>query len=278
MKALCKATWILLSVGLATPPAAADFVVVAAIAAVEPAGLAAGQSLSEGTRLGLEPWGRALVRETSKCGLTHVVAGVGEYVLELSQDCGAFDEPMDVVGRIQKGEVFAARLQETGSGPADDLISALANEPCVFMARLSEEPDNRRLCPSGYALRGLRCSGEFCDDKDLLCCPYLGGAPDPGAKETQSRQISEEWPNVVQSKRFMKGLTCWGAYCDNVLPHEFKSPRLAVDTKQCEWTAWDSERPGTWLDCQLGRFVAGLRCRADYCGDVGVRCCAARAE
>ncbi len=278
MKALSRATWILLYVCLATPLAAADFVVVAATGALEPAGLAPGQELSEGTRLRLEPWGRVLARETGKCGLTHVVAGVGEYVLELSQDCGAFDDPVEVVRRIQKGDVFAARLQEAGPGQAAELVSAIANEPCVFMARLSEEPDNRRLCPSGYALRGLRCSGSFCDDKDLLCCPYLGGAPDPEAKETPSRQISEEWPNVVQSKRFMNGLTCWGPYCDNVLPHEFKSPHLALDTKQCDWTVWDSERPGTWLDCQLGRFVAGLRCRADYCGDVGLRCCAARVE
>lgn len=203
MKRLHMASLVLLAAGMAQAVAASDFVVVAATGAVEPEGLAAGQPLDEGTRLGLEPWGRALVRETTKCGLTHVVAGVGEYVLELSPDCGAFDDRMDVVGRIQKGEVFAARLKETGSGPADDLVSALANEPCVFMARLSEEPDNRRLCPSGYALRGVRCRGSFCDDKDLLCCPCLGGAPDPEAKETSSRQISEEWPNVVQSKRFM---------------------------------------------------------------------------
>ena len=145
------------------------------------------------------------------------------------------------------------------------------------MARLSEEPDNRRICPSGHALRGVRCTGEYCDNKDLLCCPYLGGAPDPDAKETQSRQISEEWPNVVQSKSFLNGFTCWGPFCDNVLPHQFKSPRL-VNTKKCEWTIWDSERPATWLDCQLGRFVAGIRCRGDYCADVGLRCCTARVE
>ena len=262
---------------LAQPAAASEFVVVAATGAVEPEGLAAGQQLDAGTRLALEPWGRALIRETAKCGLTHVVAGLGEYMLTLTESCSDVAEPMDVAGRVQRGEAFAARMQETGSGPADELVSALANEPCVFMARLSEEPPNRRMCPSGHSLRGVRCTGQFCDDKDLLCCPYLGGALDPDAKETQSRQISEEWPNVVQSKTFLNGLTCWGPYCDNVLPHQFKSPRLA-NTKTCDWTVWSSERPGLWLDCQLGRFASGIRCRGDYCADIGLYCCAARVE
>ncbi len=277
MKTLQLATLAVLAACVALPAAAADFVVVAVTAAVEPEGLAPGQQLSAGTRIGLEPWGRALIRETTKCGLTHVVAGAGEYVLTLSEDCSAVAEPMEVAGRVQQGDVFAARMKETGSGPADELVSALANEPCVFMARLSEEPDNRRMCPSGHALRGVRCTGSYCDNKDMLCCPYLGGAPDPGAKEVQSRQISEEFPNVMQSKTFLNGLTCWGPYCDNVLPHTFKSSRLA-NTKTCDWTVWATERPGLWLDCQLGRFAAGMRCRDDYCGDVGLRCCTAQVD
>ena len=277
MKTLSKATLVLLAVCMARPAAAADFVVVAVTGAVQPEDLEVGQQLSENSRLGLQPWGRALIRETSNCGLTHVIAGVDEYVLTLSKDRTEIDQPMEVAGRVQRGEVFSARLEQTGSGPADDLVSALANEPCVFMEQVSEEPDNRRLCPSGYALRGLRCAGDYCDNKDMLCCPYLGGAPDPSAKETQSRQISEEWPNVVQSKTFLKGLTCWGPYCDNVLPHQFKSSRLA-NTKACEWTVWSSEQPGAWLDCSLGRFVAGMRCQGDYCSDVGLRCCEARVE
>ena len=277
MKTLVTVSLVALAICAAQPVVASEFVVVAAVGTLEPDGLEVGQQLPENTRLGLQPWGRALIRETTKCGLTHVVAGVGEYLLTLTDDCSSFEQPLDVVGRIQQGEVFAARLKETGSGQADDLVRALSNEPCVFMQRLSEEPDNRRTCPSGYALRGLRCSGAFCDDKDLLCCPYLGGAPDPSAKEMQSRQISEEFPNVLQSKNFLNGLTCWGPYCDNLLPHQFKSSRL-VNAKKCEWSAWNSEQPSAWLDCSLGRFVAGMRCRDDYCGDVGLRCCQAQVE
>jgi hypothetical protein len=277
MKQLAMTTLALAAILAYPSTAASEFVVVSVTGALEPAELQAGQQLTAGTRLGVEPWGRALIRETSGCELTHVIAGMGDYLLALSEDCSAVDEPIEVVGRIQRGEAFVGRLKQTGAGEADDLVSALSNEPCVFLERVSEEGTGIRRCPSGHALRGLRCTGRFCDDKDLLCCPYLGGAADPSAKETQSRAISEEWPNVLQSKRFLNGLTCDGNYCDNVLAHQFKSARL-TNTRSCDWSAWNSEQPAAWIDCRLGRFAAGLRCRGDYCADVGLFCCEARVE
>jgi hypothetical protein len=277
MKTRFLTTLILLAAGAAPPLAAADFVVVAVTGALAPDGLSAGQQLSEKTRLGLEPWGRALVRETTKCGLTQLIVGVSDYPLSLSEDCAATDEPGGVAARIQQGEVFAARVKETGSGLADDLVLALSHDPCVYLPRVSEEGDSSRHCPSGYALNGLRCTGSFCDNKDLMCCPYLGGGPDPSAKEVSSRAISEEFPNSMTSKRFLNGLACGGSYCDNVTPHPFKSSRLASG-KACDWSAWASERPMSWLVCGGAQFVAGIRCRGDYCADVGLYCCEALVE
>ncbi len=279
MKTLAVTTVVSLTLcaALCAPPplAASELVVVAATGVLEPAGVQQGTELAAGTRLRLEPWGRALIRETAKCGLIHVVAGVEEYVLEPSEDCSTTDEPMEVAGRVQRGDAFAARLE--GSGQAAQLVAALAGDPCVFLPRFSEEPPARGECPSGFALRGLRCTGSHCDDKDLLCCPYLDGAPDPSAKQMNSRWISEEFPNSMQSKKFFNGLSCRGPYCDDLLASQFKSERLA-NAGDCEWGAWDSERPAAWLDCQPGRFVAGIRCRGDYCGDVSLYCCGARVE
>ncbi len=277
MKRLDVATLVLLVICVAQPLAASEFVVVAATGVLEPEGLQARQELAADTRLGLEPWGRVLIRETTKCGLTHVVVGLGEYLLALAEDCSPTAEPMDVAQRLQLGEAFAERLEETGSGPADELISALVNEPCVFMRPVSEEGESVRRCPSGYALRGLRCSGKFCDDKGLLCCPYLAGAPDPTTKDMNSRWVSEELPNTMTSKKFLNGLTCRGPYCDDVFPHQFKSSHL-VNTRECGWTPWFYEQSAPWLDCGLGNFMAGIRCQLDYCGDVGVYCCQARVE
>lgn len=271
MKKLLLNTLILLYVG-AAPLAAADFEVLSAIGVREPEGLHAGQELSQGTRLVLEHWGRVLVRETTKCALTHVVVGLGEYVLTLSEDCAETSSPGDVVERLQRGEEFAERLKQTGSGPVDDVIGAISNEPCVFLPRVSEEGTARRECPSGYGLRGVRCSGVNCDDKDLVCCPYLGGAPDPDAERVQSRWISEESPDVTKTKDFYNGLRCRGGYCDEVYPEAFKSPRL-TNAGECLWTVWSSQREGQWLDCQLGRLMSGMRCQKDFCAEVAIYCC-----
>ena len=277
MKAFDVKTLAMLAVCLSPSLAAAELEVVAAIGVLEPAGLQAGQQLDDKTRLRLEPWGRALVRETTRCGMTHVVVGMSEYVLTMSDECSETEDPLNVAARLQRGETFAARLQETGASKADALVAALKDDPCVFLQQVSEEGTAQRRCPSGYALRGLRCSGAHCDNKDLLCCPYLGGAPDETVKEKASRFVSEEFPNAVSSKLFVNGLSCRGWYCDDVLLQPFKSGRLD-NAGSCDWTAWSSEQPGQWLDCGVGKLIAGIRCREQYCGDVGIHCCQAKSE
>ena len=270
MRRLGKATLVLLVVCSALPLCASDFVVLAAVGAVEPEGLEPGQDLAADTQLQLESWGRVVVRETSGCGLTQVIVGASEHTLGLMQDCSSVANPGEVVAMIQQGGAFAAPLP--AGAQTDQLAQMLAQEPCVFMARVSEEGGNARHCPSGYALRALRCSGKWCDDKDLLCCPYLAGEPDPGAKEIASRLISEEFPSVLQSKHFLNGLACNGPYCDQIMPYQFKSPRLAR-AKKCEWSPWSEELPDQWLDCGAGRLISGIRCQDTYCGNVGVQCC-----
>lgn len=277
MRNLGVKSLVLLAVLTARPIMATDFVVVATTGAIAPSELQPGQQLSAKTRLELEPWGRVLIRETGKCGLTHFVVGVSEYVLTVSEDCAVTAEPKDVSDRLQRGEKFVERLKQTGAGPVDELVSALTNEPCVFLERFSEEGSNVRRCPSGYALRGMRCSGNYCDDKDLICCPYLGGEPDPTIKKMNSRWVSEEIPNSMTSKRFLNGMTCRGPYCDDVFPNQFKSSRL-INTKECGWTPWFAEQSAPWLDCGLGAFMAGIRCMGDYCADVAIYCCKAQVE
>ena len=81
----------------------------------------------------------------------------------------------------------------------------------------------------------------------------------------------------MQSESFLNGLTCRGPYCDDVRAQPFKSSRL-VNPGTCDWSVWSSEQPASWLDCGLGRFMAGIRCTGDYCAEVGLYCCQVRVE
>ena len=99
---LGKVILVLLVVCSAPPLLASDFVVVAAVGAVEPEGLEAGQELANDTGLGLEPWGRVVVRETSGCGLTHVIVGASEHPLRRIEDCSSVANPLEVVAMIRQ--------------------------------------------------------------------------------------------------------------------------------------------------------------------------------
>lgn len=254
--------------GTAAPAAASDFELLTATGLREP-GIEPGQTLAAGAVVRLEPWGRVVFRETGGCEHVHVVAGASEHRLAPVTECAKVASPGEIVALVQQGAAFAAPLAP--GEEANQLAGMLAAEPCVFLNRLAGEGGNARRCPSGYGLRGMRCTGDHCANKDLLCCPYLGGAADDDAKEVSSRVISEEFPNVVQSKKnFMFGLACDGDYCDNILPYVLKSPRLKSD-QQCDWSPSTSE--GAWLDCGAGKLAAGLRCRGDWCGELNLYCC-----
>ncbi|MEM7585624.1 MAG: hypothetical protein AAF560_19705 [Acidobacteriota bacterium] len=277
MKTFTPATLLLLLFIGAQPLNASDFVVVAATGVAEPADLAVGQELAAKTQLKLESWGRALIRETGKCGMTHVLVGIEDYVLEPATDCAAAEDPRAVVGKIQQGHVFAHRIVEKDSQLAAQLVAALSQNPCVNLPRFSEEHVEGRQCPSGYAVRGFGCLGDYCDDKVLMCCPYLGGEPDPTTKGGQARWVSEEFPNVTTFKKYTHGMDCRGPYCDAIQPRTFKSSRIKA-TKACEWTPWVSNDPTGWVECSPGSFMSGVRCQGDYCADLAIYCCEAQVE
>lgn len=258
--------------------AAEDFVVVTAMGVTEPETPDPGTVLAAGSELALEPWGRVVLRETGGCGLTHVVVGQDRHPLEPAEDCADVGDAMSLAARIQSGERLVGRVDEEGEGRGRDLVVFLAQNPCAFFPPVSEEESrNTRECPSGYALRGVRCSGQFCDDKNLLCCPYLEGAPDPSAKIGVALAISEEFPTSMATKKYLAGLSCTGSYCDDVQPHTLKTERLAA-AKGCDWTRWSSEQPGAWLDCGPGKLANGIRCQGDYCADVALSCCDVRPQ
>jgi hypothetical protein len=257
--------------------AAGEFEVVTAKAIQSPAGLKRGARLNSGAQLVLGPGGLLVVEETRGCRLHQVIHKEGRVALTLSPSsrCNDVAAAADVRRRIDEGQPLAERVALTAEGKADGQ-DVLAGDACVTLSRVSEEGDNSRRCPAGYLLSGMKCSGGYCDNKVLKCCPYLDGNADAQMRNYHSEWISEESgggrSNQYSTRDFINGLSCRGAYCDDVFPHAVSSPRFR-NAGACRWTRYFSDEPPAGAQCGGDTFVAGIRCRGSYCDDLSLQCC-----
>lgn len=150
--------------------------------------------------------------------------------------------------------------------------------PHTYMTdRFSEEGIAGQLCDYRYAVKGIHCSGRYCDNKRLLCYPYVS-AFDLEAEYNWAPSISEERPNSYYSQNeFLSGLRCRGRYCDNV-SMEFMSTPALQNTNQCYDKAYISEEQGGTMCNNENEFVAGLKCQGRYCDNLSLRCCTAKVK
>jgi PKD repeat protein len=150
--------------------------------------------------------------------------------------------------------------------------------------RVSEEGRGRVDCPQGYVVRGITCSGQYCDNKELICCKYMEGIDDQ-ANTWPSQWISEEsgprsgyaGNRYTRSDGFVIGLECHGQYCDNVRMWYVTTPNLTNTGRGCDFLPEISEEGGAnEARCPDGYFVAGMSCRGAYCDNIGLYCCQAQ--
>jgi hypothetical protein len=130
-------------------------------------------------------------------------------------------------------------------------------------------------CPSGKAVAGIWCTGNYCDNKNLYCKPlkYATGQPD-------TKWISEEQPDAsfrVDNRTVpsvIVGMKCKGSNCDNI--KGFVGRVLnAEPTGAWQWLPWVSEEGGL-RKCPDDEFVTGLGCKGSKCDEVSLRCSAFR--
>jgi beta-lactam-binding protein with PASTA domain len=145
---------------------------------------------------------------------------------------------------------------------------------CRWTRPVSEESPSSETCPSGFALKGIKCSGRYCDNKALYCCPYLTGA-DGQRRLSWSGWISEESPHNSAKTRsgFVGGLQCKGRYCDNIRLQYLSTPSLR-NSGRCSDQPFVSEEGSARSVCAgYGTFVAGMSCKGRYCDNVSLECC-----
>ena len=126
----------------------------------------------------------------------------------------------------------------------------------------------------GYAVRGMNCRGDNCDDKQLYCC--ADGLPDldPGNRIDSPYFSEENCGSYEDVTRVLTGLACTGGDCDNIsmTMYGFRTD-LKID--QYWRQDWFSEERG-YDRCQRNNiemgFVVGLACRGGRCDNLKLSC------
>ncbi len=181
---------------------------------------------------------------------------------------------------------FTVRLTVSNARGSDDerkvrwVDVGLPNCDEEATLRVSEEGTGRVDCPAGYVVKGIKCSGEYCDNKVLYCCKYMKGI-DNQANTWPSQWISEEsgrrtdyaGSQYTRTDGFVVGIECHGQYCDNVRMWYVTTPNLTNTGRDCRFLPDISEEGPNEARCPDGYFVAGMSCRGGYCDNIGLYCC-----
>jgi hypothetical protein len=77
----------------------------------------------------------------------------------------------------------------------------------------SEEYPARGVCGPGYWVTGIRCSGSYCDNIQLVCTRFI--TPNGGDACSDTFRFSEETGPVVFTDP-VRGAVCFGSYCDDM--------------------------------------------------------------
>jgi hypothetical protein len=147
---------------------------------------------------------------------------------------------------------------------------------CYWSAHVSEETPSE-ICIASHAIAGVRCSGSYCDSKELYCCPYLPYT-DPEAHYFWSPTISEEGPENQFSYQdgWLAGIFCEHDYCDNITLSVLATPNLINKRTTCSFRSYFSEEGiDNQFICEERSFVSGLACTGEYCDSISLMCCQA---
>jgi hypothetical protein len=136
-------------------------------------------------------------------------------------------------------------------------------EDCYLTAEITDG-SGAETCDLDYAVTGIVCYHDHCDNKRLMCCRIPG--LNLKGPEIEIPWFSEEPPNnfYMSDAHAVVGMRCIGSFCDGI--HLIL--RSAVGTRG-KWT--DSFSDPIHGDCGNG-YVAGVACYSDWCGDLRLYC------
>jgi hypothetical protein len=214
-------------------------------------------------------------KEGANCASGYFVSDMkcsGSYCSNISLQCCAARDT------TQKSVVFSrpnscVKLPRTGRGFS---IAAEAQPPGIPTDLSKGRPD--WICPSGFAMRGLECHGDYCSYLNATCCPYLAGGGDYSKPTYRlSRPFSEEpgaggFNGVSSKTEFLVGVRCSGNNCDNIEAALITSRMFKTESRACHNVGPFSEENRSAM-CASDEFVSGMYCQDSYCDNITLTCC-----
>jgi hypothetical protein len=135
------------------------------------------------------------------------------------------------------------------------------------------------VCDSGAFLMSIRCTEDYCDDKQITCHRPFADAV-LGRAQWTSFFSEEQQSNTCPSSFAIAGLACNGRFCDRMSLYCVEITNKTFT--KCTTTAFVSEEPPNEISVfenpnsdKAGQvFVAtGLSSRGSYCDAVSMRVC-----
>jgi len=157
-------------------------------------------------------------------------------------------------------------IDDDCDGSTDDYSTACyVQSPIVWRGWFSEDSSpNYDYCPSGYALVGWRCSGDFCDNQSLRCgkAPFSISTP----KRAPGWYSEESGTFKAGAGEIVVGAQCSGDYCDSLNFYVAKTGMPFVHGHNCTHTGRVSDENGTnGLQFISGYYAVEVTCLDDYC-------------
>lgn len=130
------------------------------------------------------------------------------------------------------------------------------------------------ICADGEAVRGVECSGGWCDNISLLCedtglptgaqtwQPYFSEEAGSGGRANESYCPGPDW--------WMSGIDCGGGWCDNL--SMLCTQVVGSSTGPCRWSGWYSEETGTFVAPE-GHYITGIECSGNFCDELRYQYC-----
>ena len=182
---------------------------------------------------------------------------------------------------------------------------ALAVSPLAALSAAAEtfQPDaisdetRAALCPPGFAIVDLSCTGRYCDNVQALCSRFATkGAPRQGEQywtdwfSEESSSTTQEfdgstWPKLRNAYSLAVGIQCRGSYCDDIRlrmelihPSASASGGVTMDSKAEKPVCRVSRRTISEETMEVRvqppmSFIRRVGCSGSYCDNLRFETC-----